>query len=93
MDGNSISDCSEQPFNEILIHLRFHQTEARLQQEAVGIMGVNLVYGAFYNYDEPKKIIKHLYDHIDQSNIEIDTINFSGPVFDGVDNRLLSLLL
>ena len=44
-----------QPFNEIMIHLRFHQTEARLQQEAVGIMGVNLVYGAFYNHDEPKK--------------------------------------
>ncbi|MEK9517692.1 MAG: TonB-dependent receptor, partial [Flavobacteriaceae bacterium] len=74
-------------------HLRFHQTEARLQQEAVGIMGVNLVYGAFYNHDEPKKIIKHLYDHIDKTAIEIDTINFSGPVFDGVDNRLLSLLL
>jgi hypothetical protein len=79
----------EQPFNEIMIHLRFHQTEARLQQEAVGIMGVNLVYGAFYNHDEPKKIIKHLYDHIDKTAIEIDTINFSGPVFEGVDNRLL----
>ena len=83
----------EQPFNEILLHIRFHQTEARFQQEAVGFMGVNLVYGAFYNHDEPKKIIKHLYDHIDKTAIEIDTINFSGPVFNGVDNRLLSLLL
>ncbi|MEK9609296.1 MAG: TonB-dependent receptor, partial [Flavobacteriaceae bacterium] len=45
----------EEPYNEIMIHVRFHQTEARLQQEAIGIMGVNLVYGAFYNYDEPKK--------------------------------------
>ena len=83
----------EEPYNEIMIHVRFHQTEARLQQEAIGIMGVNLVYGAFYNYDEPKKIIKHLYDHIDRSAIEIDTINFSGPVFKGVDNRIMSLLL
>ncbi len=45
----------EEPYNEIMIHVRFHQTEARLQQEAIGIMGVNLVYGAFYNYDEPKR--------------------------------------
>ena len=83
----------EEPYNEIMIHIRFHQTEARLQQEAIGIMGVNLVYGAFYNYDEPKKIIKHLYDHIDKTSIEIDTINFSGPIFKGIDNRILSLLL
>ena len=51
-------------------------------------MGVNLVYGAFYNYDEPKKIIKHLYDHIDQTAIEIDTVIFPDLFFDGVDNRL-----
>ena len=83
----------EQDYNDIILHVRFHQTEARLQQEAIGIMGVNLVYGAFYNYDEPRKIIKHLYDHIDKTAIEIDTINFSGPVFKEIDNRILSLQL
>ena len=83
----------EQDYNDIILHVRFHQTEARLQQEAIGIMGVNLVYGAFYNYDEPKKIIKHLYDHIDKTAIEIDTINFSGPIFKEIDNRILSLQL
>ena len=83
MDGwDKVSNCSRATLRNF-IHLRFHQTEARLQQEAVGIMGVNLVYGAFYNHDEPKKIIKHL-DHIDKTAIEIDTINFSGPVFDGL---------
>jgi hypothetical protein len=83
----------EQDYNDIILHVRFHQTEARLQQEAIGIMGVNLVYGAFYNYDEPRKIIKHLYDHIDKTAIEIDTINFSGPIFKEIDNRILSLQL
>ena len=83
----------EQPYNEIMLHVRFHQTEARLQQEAVGIMGVNLVHGAFYNYHEPKKILKYLYDHIDRTAIEIDTINFSGPAFEGIDNRIISLQL
>jgi hypothetical protein len=52
-----------------------------------------LVYGAFYNFDEPRKIIKHLYDHIDKTAIEIDTINFSGPIFKEIDNRILSLPL
>jgi hypothetical protein len=83
----------EQDYNDIILHVRFHQTEARLQQEAIGIMGVNLVYGAFYNYDEPRKIIKHLYDHIDKTAIEIDTLNFSGPIFKEIDNRILSLQL
>ena len=83
----------DQPYNKIMIHVRFHQTEARLQQEAIGIMGVNLVHGAFYNYDEPKKILRYLYDHIDSTAIEIDTINFSGPIFEDIDNRILSLQL
>ncbi|MDB4015787.1 TonB-dependent receptor [Flavobacteriaceae bacterium] len=80
-------------FSEITLHVRFHQTEARFQQESVGIMGANLIYGAFYKHNEPKKLLKYLYDHIDKDAIEIDTINFSGPNFEGVDNRLMSLQL
>ncbi len=83
----------DQPYNEITLHVRFHQAEARLQQEALGYMGVNLVYGAFYKYNSPKKLLRYLYDHIDSEAIEIDTINFSGPLFKGVDNRLISLQL
>ncbi|MGB2513967.1 MAG: TonB-dependent receptor, partial [Flavobacteriaceae bacterium] len=80
-------------FNEIVLHVRFHQTEARLQQEALGYMGVNLVYGAFYKHHNPKKLLRYLYDNIDEDAIEIDTINFSGPKFENVDNRLMSLQL
>ena len=83
----------DKEFSEITLHVRFHQTEARFQQESVGIMGANLIYGAFYKHDEPKKLLKYLYDHIDKDAIEIDTINFSGPNFEGVDNRLMSLQL
>ncbi|MEK9614262.1 MAG: TonB-dependent receptor, partial [Flavobacteriaceae bacterium] len=82
-----------EPYSEISLHVRFHQTEARLQQEVVGIMGVNLVYGAFYKHHNPKKLLRYLYDHIDQDAVEIDTINFSGPKFENVDNRLMSLQL
>ncbi|MBN09165.1 MAG: nicotinate-nucleotide adenylyltransferase [Flavobacteriaceae bacterium] len=90
----------KQEFSEISLHVRFHHQEARLQQEVLGLMGVNLVYGAFYKHDEPKKLLRYLYDHIDNDGlnagflpVEIDTINFSGPVFKDVDNRLISLEL
>ena len=83
----------EQPFNEILLHLRFHQTEARFQQEAVGFMGVNLVYGAFYNHDEPKKIIKHLTTILTKLQLKLIPLIFLDPFLMEVDNRLLSLLL
>ena len=80
-------------YSEIKLHLRFHQNEAKLQQESLGIMGVNLIYGAFYKHNEPLKLMKYLYDHIDDQSIEIDTINFSGPLFKDVDNRLIILEL
>ena len=80
-------------FNEIILHVRFHENDARLQQLTLGVMGVNLVYGAYYKHDSPIKLLRYLYDHIDKDKIEIDTINFSGPQFDRVDNRLMSLQL
>ena len=91
--GIRFQTTPEEPYNEITLHVRFHQSEARLQQEALGFMGVNLVYGAFYKSYDPKKLLRYLYDHIDHDAIEIDTINFSGPKFKDVDNRLMSLQL
>lgn len=84
---------SDAEYNDIIIHVRFHQNEAISQQDTLGKLGVNLIYGAFYKSDKPKKIIKYLYDHIDKDSIEIDMINFSGPHFKDIDNRLLSLQL
>ena len=91
--GIRFQTAPEEPYSEIMLHVRFHHTEARLQQETLGIMGANLVYGAFYKHNKPKKLLKYLYDHIDLDSIEIDTINFSGPVFKGIDNRIMSLQL
>tara|TARA_B100000497_G_scaffold19279_1_gene22836 strand:+ start:139 stop:1617 length:1479 start_codon:yes stop_codon:yes gene_type:complete len=83
----------DEPYSEIILHIRFHETEALLQQHTLGILGVNLIYGAYYKHDSPKNLLRYLYDHIDKDKIEIDTINFSGPKFDKVDNRLMSLQL
>jgi hypothetical protein len=83
----------EEEYNDIIIHIRFKETDARLQQETLGVLGVNLIYGAFYKYNDPKKLLRYLYDHLDKDQLEIDTVNFSGPRFEEVDNRLMSLQL
>jgi len=80
-------------YSEIILHVRFKENDARQQQMTLGAMGVNLIYGAFYKHDEPIKLLRYLYDHIDKDRIEIDTINFEGPRFKDVDNRLMSLQL
>ncbi|WP_081212469.1 nicotinate-nucleotide adenylyltransferase [Salegentibacter sediminis] len=83
----------EGDYNQIIIHIQFQENNAMQQQCTLGLMGVNLIYGAFYYHDDPKKLLKSLYDHIDVDKIEIDAINFHGPAFSAVDNRLLSLEL
>ena len=79
--------------NEILIHFRLHENEAKHQQETVGRLGTNLIFGAYRHYDNPKEVLLGLYDNIDQDAIEVDLINFSGPDLKDIDNRLMSLQL
>ncbi|TVZ25516.1 hypothetical protein JM83_0439 [Gillisia sp. Hel_I_86] len=83
----------EEEYSEIILHVQFHETLAVLQQITIGTMGVNLIHGAYYLHDDPKNLLMHLYDQLDKDQIEIDTINFTGPAFENVDNRLMSLQL
>lgn len=80
-------------YSEIILHIRFKENEASLQQETLGSLGVNLIYGAFNFYDNPRNLLKSLYDDIAVDKIEIDMIHFEGPAFPYVDNRLMSLQL
>ena len=57
------------------------------------MLGVNLIYGAFYFYKRPKELLQSLYDNLDRDQLEIDMIQMNGPDFADVDNRLLSLQL
>ncbi len=91
--GIKFQATPEEDYSEIVLHVRFKERDARLQQLTLGILGTNLIYGAFYKHDNPKKLIKYLYDHIDKDKIEIDMVNFGGPLFKDVDNRLMSLQL
>ena len=81
------------PVNEIIIHVRMLDAENIAQQDALGIIGVNLIHGAFRLHHNPKKLIRSLLDDLTPRRIEVDMIRFSGPDFDGVDNRLMSLHL
>lgn len=79
--------------SQILIHVRMLDTEASLQQEALGVVGVNLLYGAFFLHHEPEQLVESLLDKLTTGRIEIDVIEFRGIEFRSVDNRLISLKL
>jgi hypothetical protein len=79
--------------SEIFIHVRMLDKENVRQQEALGIIGVNLIYGAFYQHREPETLIGSLLDNLTWERVEVDMIRFAGPAFEGVDNRLMALYL
>jgi hypothetical protein len=79
--------------SQIVMHVRMLDVEAWLQQEALGIVGVNLLYGAFFEHHEPEQLIESLLDRLTVGRIEIDMIQFRGIEFRGVDNRLMALKL
>jgi hypothetical protein len=85
------SETRGQP-SEIIIHVRMLDEANVDQQEALGIIGVNLIYGAFY-YHQPEKLIASLHENLPPQRIEVDMIKFSGPEYAEVDNRLMSLQL
>ena len=78
--------------NDIIVHVNLHDQDAPLQQRTVGILGTNLLHACFNN-KKPKKIINNLYDNLSRDNLDIDMVKFTGPNFNKVDNRLLSLTL
>lgn len=80
-------------FNDIVIHVRMVEKDILAQQAAVGIVGVNLVYGAFYYYRTPELLVDSLMDNLTTEKMKIDMIRFSGPDFKSVDNRLMMLHL
>ena len=79
--------------SEIIIHVRLWDKENVQEQEALGILGVNLVYGSLYLHDDPEALIVSLADNVGKGRIEVDMIRFSGPRFEKVDNRLMALSL
>lgn len=91
--GCRFQTAADKEFNEVIFHVRLNDSDAKLQQETIGIMGTNLIYACFNHYYQPKTFIKSLYDNLTRDNVEMDMIHMEGPDFKDVDNRLLSLIL
>jgi hypothetical protein len=79
--------------SQIVLHVRMLDAEAEMQQEALGIVGVNLLHGAFFQHHEPERVAESLLDRLTTGRIEIDLIEMQGIEFRAVDNRLMALKL
>jgi len=80
-------------FNDVVLHVKLLDYDNNLQQQAAGILGVNLLYACFYYHQNPPVFLLSLMDDLSSDRIQIDMIRFEGPNFTKVDNRLMSLHL
>ncbi|MCB0640422.1 MAG: TonB-dependent receptor, partial [Phaeodactylibacter sp.] len=81
----------EEP-NDIVLHVNMHDRDNQLQQQAIGILGVNLIHACYHYSDDPKVLLQSLVESL-QGRVSIDMVRISGPNFEDLDNRLLSLWL
>lgn len=86
--GQSAKDCSE-----LIVHIRMGDNTAQLQQKAVGILGVNMIYASYYHSGNLEEFVSVLMHNLTRERIEIDMLSVSGEAFSCYDNRLLNLEL
>ncbi len=79
--------------NLFFIHVRLHENDTLLQQYSLGTLGINLIYGGLFKWEDPRKILLSLLDNLDTSRVEVDYAYVEGPDMGWVDNRLLNLML
>ena len=79
--------------SQVVVHVRMLDDEAPQQQEALGVVGVNLLYAAFFHHHEPDRLVESLLDRLTTGRVEIDMIEMKGIEFRAVDNRLMALKL
>lgn len=78
--------------NDLVLHARMLDNDNHLQQQAIGILGVNLIYACFRYHSDPDALLQSLLDGL-HGRIKIDMVRLTGPDFEELDNRLLSLKL
>src|SRR5580700_11063241 len=75
------------PANDVLLHINMRDASNILQQEAIGILGVNLIYSAYYELQTAETFLAGVAEDVVRERIEIDYIDFRGPAFEGWDRR------
>src|ERR1051326_7604068 len=91
--GNRVPTEPPKEPSQLLIHVRMLDKENLQQQEALGVMGVNVIHAALYLHQDATVFLKSLLDNLTSDRVEVDMIKFSGPAFQQVDNRIMSLAL
>lgn len=79
--------------SDVILHVRMLEDTAEKQQDTLGILGINIIYGAYYYFEDPRKLIDSLTDNLPVDAIEVDSIEFKGPYFEDLDNRAKNLHL
>ncbi len=77
------------PPNDVLLHVNMLDPSNILQQQAVGILGVNLIYAAFYELQTKEAFLDSLAQDVVAERIEIDYVDLRGPAFASWDRRAL----
>jgi hypothetical protein len=77
------------PPNDVLLHINMLDPSSLLQQEAVGILGVNLIYAAFHELQNVESFLEGLAQDVVRERIEIDYVDLRGPAFETWDRRAL----
>ena len=77
------------PPNDILLHINMRDSSNVLQQQAIGILGVNLIYAAFYEVQIEDSFLEGLSQDVVAERIEIDYVDLRGPAFESWDRRAL----
>jgi hypothetical protein len=77
------------PPNDILLHINMRDPSNVLQQQAIGILGVNLIYAAFYEVQTKESFLEGLAQDVVAERIEIDYVDLHGPAFESWDRRAL----
>ncbi len=79
--------------NDIILHVKMHDTSNKSQQDALGILGVNLIHAAYFHNDNLEDFLEDLVHRLPRERMEIDMLRVSGPDFEKIDNRIIALNL
>jgi len=79
--------------NRLFIHVKLHENDTLLQQYSLGALGINLIHGGLFGWEDPRNILLSLLDNLDSERVEVDYVYVEGPDMQWCDNRLLNLML
>ncbi|MDE0151187.1 MAG: hypothetical protein OXK80_01655 [Bdellovibrionales bacterium] len=80
-------------YDEILLHVNLKDRTRLQQYEVLGVLGVNLIYSAFYEKKTASALVSSLVDNFEKNRIEIDLIKCQGPSFSKLHTTQLNLEL